>query len=722
MKTFSKLVFYFFAAVVAILVALFILIQTFDWNKARPFINKKVSTAIGRNFKIGGPFSVRLARPQISSGWSSFIPRPTFAARDVEISNPDWAKRTQFAKADGIEFELQILPLFRHQIAISRISMNNPVVDLERTLDGKNTWNFQHDEHKQSKWQFDLHELWFADGIVYVFDQPTHIDMQATISTIGKSIAIGQLLNKSQGTAKSKSPPSKSETSTEINTASQNQPMPKPKGVASEPSTESRYGFNVKLEGTYRNAPLEGTGKIGSVLSLVDNQNPFPLQADIHLGNNHINLIGNLTNPAKLAAIDMQLTLAADSMADLYDLSGVALPETPKFRTSGHLTGSFSAAGKQFKYAGFTGTVGRSDLNGTLEFNTTGPRPSLAGTVQSKRLALADLGPVIGAKVAPDKTAPQSTTKTIRQNSDKALPDAVFRTDRWKAMDVNVVFSGASIIRSEALPITDMSTHIVMDNSVLTLDPLKFGVAGGSMTGKLWLNGQRQPLAGKAEISVRHIQLKQLLPTIKAMKTSLGEINGDVTLDGKGNSTAALAASADGRVKLVINDGAISNTLLETAGLNVANIVIGKLFGDETVNINCAAADFVVKRGLVETQTFAFDTTDALINVEGNINLANEKMALNVFPHTKGFRIFSLRSPLYVRGTFKKPDVGVMKGPLVARGAAALALGVINPFAALLAVLVPSNNQASPCAALTMSPQEKTLNNPSNKTSTKTSG
>jgi uncharacterized protein involved in outer membrane biogenesis len=63
-------------------------------------------------------------------------------------------------------------------------------------------------------------------------------------------------------------------------------------------------------------------------------------------------------------------------------------------------------------------------------------------------------------------------------------------------------------------------------------------------------------------------------------------------------------------------------------------------------------------------------------------------------PHTKGLRVFSLRSPLYVKGTFKNPDVGVQPGPLILRGGGAVALGVLAaPAAALLAVIVPSHGQ-----------------------------
>ena len=68
-------------------------------------------------------------------------------------------------------------------------------------------------------------------------------------------------------------------------------------------------------------------------------------------------------------------------------------------------------------------------------------------------------------------------------------------------------------------------------------------------------------------------------------------------------------------------------------------------------------------------------------------------MLFRSVPHTKGVRIFSLRSPLYVRGTLKDPDVGVQKGPLLMRGAGMVTLAVVAaPAAALLALTAPSHN------------------------------
>jgi uncharacterized protein involved in outer membrane biogenesis len=185
---------------------------------------------------------------------------------------------------------------------------------------------------------------------------------------------------------------------------------------------------------------------------------------------------------------------------------------------------------------------------------------------------------------------------------------------------------------------------------------------------------------------------------VQSMQSAFGELNGDISLNGSGSSVSGLLSNASGEVKMLMNNGAISKTLLEMAGLNVANVVVRKLFGDQTVKINCAAADLSGDNGVFTSRLFVLDTSDATVNMSGTINFDNEHLDLNVVPHTKGLRVFSLRSPLYVKGTFKDPDVGVQPGPLLLRGGGAAALAVLAaPAAALLAVIVPSHEQHNEC-------------------------
>lgn len=647
--------------------ALLFFIVTFDWNRAKPWLNERVSEALDRPFAINGDLVVTWTKPEGETGWRRWVPWPRLSARDVVIGNPEWARDSNLATVNRISFVLQAMPLLTNRIVIPTLSLETPSVTLQRRKDGLNNWTFEKNKDKPPfKWKLDLHEIIFSNGRVALSDALKQIELLAEVETIG--------------TTPSTLEAPASEAETEAKTAS---------AVPASP-TDLRYGIRWTTQGTYRNARIRGSGKTGAVLRLQDTDEPFPLQADVHLGRTRIALEGTLTDPANLAALDLNLRLSGDSMAHLYDLTGVVLPETAPFETRGRLLGQRENAVSTWRYEKFTGRMGGSDIQGTLTYVNKAPRPAIHGEVVSNQLLFADLAPLIGAD-AKTKKAPR--TETERQPSDRVLPVARFKTDRWGTMDADVKITGKRIVRDEALPINDLSTHLKLNDSTLTLDPLDFGVAGGKLVSTIRLNGKTTPMEGVIDLRARGLKLKQLFPTIESMRASVGEMNGAAHLSATGNSVAALLGSANGEAKLLVREGTVSKFILEAMGLNVGSVVLTQLFGDRQVTINCGVSDFAVNDGLAQARTFVVDTDDAIIRVTGAINFTQERLGLTVRPDSKGLRIFSLRAPIYVVGSFKKPDVSIDKGILALRAGGALALGIAAPIAA---ALIPLTDLSAP--------------------------
>jgi hypothetical protein len=667
-----------------LLAVLLVAVATFDWNRMKPFIGDKVSQAIGRPFAINGELTVDWRRDRNGSWPGSWLPWPEFTARDISIANPEWTAQPQFAHLDALHFRLSLLPLLAHRIDVPTLQLVRPTADLERDKSGRASWDFVLPENTApSAWKLQLGTIGFDQGLLTLDDAASRVKLKLVVEPLQAAIPYDQIVAQQSSAAREEA--GKTLGAAAKKTLESGDAGPGPDKAKSSIT----YQFGWTAEGSYQGSPLEGKGRTGAVLALQDTTMPFPLQADVRIGDSHIVLVGTLTDPLHLGALDVRLWLSGSSMAKLYPITGITLPDTPPYATEGHLKAELHRSGSRYTYQGFRGRVGGSDLAGNLVFVTGGKRPRLSGDLHSKLLQFADLAPLIGADSNAEKKQRGDGTP---QPADKLLPVEPFRTDRWQAMDADVTFTGARIVRGEALPIDSLGTHLVMTNGALYLDPLSFGLAGGSVRSNLTLDGSRTPMRGVLKLDARHLKLKQLFPTFEPMSTSFGEINGDAALDAQGNSIAALLGSANGELKLLMNDGAISKTLLETAGLNVGNIIIGKLFGDKTVQINCAATDMAASNGLFGTRLFVFDTDDAVIDVTGTVNFADEKLDLDVKPHTKGFRVFSLRSPLYVRGTLKNPDVGVQAGPLLARGAGAVALGAVAaPAAALLALVAPSH-------------------------------
>ncbi|MGX1183538.1 uncharacterized protein involved in outer membrane biogenesis [Pseudomonas sp. F-14 TE3623] len=663
-----------FASLVVLLAVLVLIIAFFDWNRIKPPLNAKVSEELHRPFAINGNLAVVWQRQPDEGGWRAWVPWPHVVAEDLSLGNPDWSKQPQMATLKRVELRISPLALLAQRVAIPRIDLSEPNAELQRLADGRANWTFKFDpkdpDAEPSKWVLDIGAIGFDKGHVTLDDQKLKTQLDLLIDPLGKPIPFSDIVGDKAA-----------------------------KKAVEKGGSPQDYAFALKVKGQYHGQNLVGQGKTGGLLALQDATKPFPLQAQMKIADTSVELAGTLTDPLNLGALDLRLKLAGASLGNLYPLIGVTLPDTPPYATDGHLVAKLNEpGGAVYRYEAFNGTIGESDIHGNLTYVASQPRPKLSGALESNQLLFTDLAPLIGA----DSNAKQKDRGgESKQPADKLLPVEEFRTERWRDMDADVEFTGKRIVHSAKLPFTDLYTHVVLTDGVLSLEPLRFGVAGGNLDAQIRLDGRTEPLEGRAKLTARKFKLKQLFPTLERMKTSFGELNGDADLVGRGNSVAKLLGTADGNLKMLINDGAISRELMELAGLNVGNYVVGKIFGDKEVKINCAAADFEIKAGLATTRLFVFDTETAIVYVDGTANMATEQLDLTISPESKGWRLISLRSPLYVRGKFIKPDAGVKPVPLMLRGAGMVALGVIAaPAAGLLALIAPSAGEPNQCAPL----------------------
>ncbi|BBE75188.1 MULTISPECIES: AsmA family protein [Enterobacteriaceae] len=663
---------------VLLIVVAIIIIATFDWNRLKPTINQKVSTELNRPFAIRGDLGVVWERQKEETGWRSWIPWPHIHADDIVLGNPPEIPEVTMVHLPRVEATLAPLALLTKTVYLPWIKLQKPDARLIRLSEKNNNWTFKlasaenNDPNAQpSGWSFRLDNILFDQGRIAVNDKVSKADIEILVDPLGKPLPFNEVT-----------------------------------GNSKDKTRVADYVFGLKAQGRYNGQPLTGTGKIGGMLALRSEDTPFPVQADFRSGNTRVAFVGKVNDPMKMGGVDLQLKFAGDTLGDLYELTGVLLPDTPPFETDGHLVAKIdSEKSSVYDYRDFNGRIGESDIHGSLTYTTGKPRPKLEGDLESRQLRLADLGPLIGVDSGKGgdkaKQAEQKKGEKNIQPAGKVLPYDRFETDKWNTMDADVRFKGKRIEHGSTLPISDLTTHIILQNADLKLQPLKFGLAGGTISSNIRLEGDKKPMQGRAEIQARRLKLKQLMPNVELMQKTLGEMNGDADFRGTGNSVAALLGTSNGNLKLLMNDGLISRNLMEIAGLNVGNYVIGKIFGDDEVRVNCAAANLDLVNGVARPQIFAFDTENALVNVTGTASFASEQLDLTINPESKGVRIVTLRSPLYVRGTFKNPQAGVKPGPLIARGAVAAALAtLVTPAAALLALISPSEGEANQCRAI----------------------
>lgn len=663
--------------VVLIAIAI-IIIATFDWNRLKPTINEKVSTELNRPFAIRGDLGVVWERQKQETGWRSWIPWPHVHAEDVVLGNPPDIPAVTMVHLPRVEATLAPLALLTKTVYLPWIKFQQPDARLIRLSEKNNNWTFNlasdskpKDENAQpSSWSFQLDNILFDRGRIDIDDKVSRADIEILVDPLGKPLPFNEVT----GSDKDKN------------------------------AKIGDYVFGLKAKGRYNGQPLTGSGKIGGMLALKSEGTPFPVQADFHSGNTRVAFVGTVSDPMKMGGVDLKLKFAGDSLGELYDLTGVLLPDTPPFETDGRLVAKIDTEKTSvYDYRNFNGRIGDSDIHGSLTYTTGKPRPKLEGDLESRQLRLADLGPLIGVDTGKgaeqSKRSEEKKGEKSNQPAGKVLPYDRFETDKWDVMDADVRFKGRRIEHGSSLPLSDLTTHIILKNADLRLQPLKFGMAGGTINSNIHLEGDKKPMQGRAEIQARRLKLKELMPDVELMQKTIGEMNGDAEFRGTGNSIAALLGTSNGNLKLLMNDGVISRNLMEILGLNVGNFIVGQIFGDDEVRVNCAAANMDLVNGVARPRIFAFDTENAIINVTGTASMAAEQLDLTINPESKGVRIVTLRSPLYVRGSFKDPQAGVKPGPLIARGAVAAALAtLVTPAAALLALISPSEGEENQCS------------------------
>jgi AsmA protein len=328
----------------------------------------------------------------------------------------------------------------------------------------------------------------------------------------------------------------------------------------------------------------------------------------------------------------------------------------------------------------------------------------MKGDLVSNLLDFADLGPLIGARpgsvqAAKQEARPSSGAAAATANV-RVLPELPFKTDRWASVDAEVTLKAKTIRRDKALPLENLDAHLSLRDSVLTLAPLSFGLAGGHLNAVIVLDGRADPIQARAQVQARKILIAKLFPTVDLNRASIGQVNGEFDLAGSGNSVGRMLASSNGKVGLVVAGGEVSKLMMERIGLHLWEMLVLKVSGDKLVKLRCGVADFSVKEGVMRANALVFDTEVTTIVGSGSIDLARERLDLTLDQKTKNTSPVALRSPIHVGGSFAKPEVEVDKGRVALRGLGALALGLINPFLALIPLIDAGPGKDSDCAQL----------------------
>ncbi|HEY1130845.1 MAG TPA: AsmA family protein [Roseateles sp.] len=452
-------------------------------------------------------------------------------------------------------------------------------------------------------------------------------------------------------------------------------------------ATQSDGHWTATLQGRLRGQQLALKAEAGAGLALLAPAEaglpPVQLSAELTQRNGRLSFDGTAASLLDARALDGQLQVRGNSLADIGRPFGITLPNTPPLELSGRL----QHASGVWQLGGAKARVGQSHLGGDFAYDTrpnSARRPLLSGLLRGGPLRLADLGPAFGTDTPPSRPG-------------RVLPDRPWDLPSLRMMDarVAVALSQLDLGTARLAPLAPVNASLVLEDGVLSLQGFNAGIAGGEASGSARLDTRPTPPQWQIGLGVRGMAVEQWLkfqtPSL-AHDPLTGRLRADLDVKSRGRSPAELLGGLTGPVHLQLDKGSISHLLTEAAGLDLAQGLGLLLRGDRKLQLNCARLDGTFKSGVLRPRSAVVDNRDSRIDIDGRVNLADETLDLRVVARPKDFSPLTLRSPVRVQGSLGAPRVALEGRALGGKAIAAIALGALTPPAALLAFIDPGEN------------------------------
>jgi uncharacterized protein involved in outer membrane biogenesis len=642
-------------ACLALLLVIVLVLALLDWNALRGPIARHASARLGRPVAINGDLQVHLL---------TFTPRVSVSG--LQIGKSRWETETgetgkDLATVGKVAVQVKLLPLFAGQVIVPSLVIEKADVALHRDREGRTNWDFAAPDSKKSKSPSKplklpvIRQFIMDDAHLSVLDEVRKLKFAGTIEA----------------------------TEADSKGATGESPIPKQ--------------FVLRGKGDLNHKPFQLEMR-GNPLIELQPRKPYAFRLRIKAADTELVANTTIVRPFDLNRLQADIKLTGEDLADLYYLTGLALPNTPRFQ----LAANVQREGMRFDLKNIAGKVGNSDLEGRLNIDVAGERPVMTGALTATLLDLADLAAPLGTEVDKKSRAAASPGAEDSEEtpSGPLLPEAKLQLNRVRAMDADVRFD-AQAIKTEKLPLRKVALHILLKQGVLELAPFALEMPQGKLSGRARIDATHDVPQTDLDARLTDVQLEQFTKAGKAPALA-GTLQARLKVHGKGDSVHETATSSNGAMTVVIPHGEIRKAFAELTGINVDRGLGLLLAGDQDhTNIRCGVADFKIKDGTMNADILVFDTDTVLITGGGQVRLAPEELDLSIRGQPKKLRLVRLRSPILIGGHLRKPSVRVDVGKTALQTGVAAALGsLLTPFAAIAAFIDPGLAKDANCAAL----------------------
>ena len=401
--------------IVALIVGIFAILSSYDFNDLKPQIARMVKDTTGRELSLGGDVELEIGL------------NPSLVIEDVSFGNVSWGSRPELAKIRRLEVQVAVLPLIRRIILFKRLILIEPDILIETNSNGKSNLEFETEKKRKAAKS--------------VEKAPAHGKAILSALTFNEiRMEKGRLTYNGGQSGRTYA------VTLESATASAD-----PDGTVA-----------LKLNGGYNNKPFRVNANLGSLTALTDPDKAWSVKLTSNIAGSTVIIDGTAKDPIKGKGLDITVTGNGRSIPEILKLFNISfVPDLGPFDVTAKLADpdgrlrltdiDLKVGGEDIARARFTGAI-TDFINGKgLDITVRGSGRSIPEILKRYNITyIPELGPFdVTAKLA-DPDGRLGLTDIDLKVGNEGLTKARFTgsiTDliKGKGLDITVTGNGRSI-------------------------------------------------------------------------------------------------------------------------------------------------------------------------------------------------------------------------------------------------------------------------------------
>ena len=646
---------------IAMIVAAYVILSTYDYNKFKPRIAKVVEDATGRKLTLAGDIDLEV-------GLS-----PTLVVEDVSFQNATWGSRPELAKLKRFEIQIALLPLILKRIAVKKILLVSPDILVETDSSGKSNLDFETEEGESQEPEDKKSVRFPRVRLLQVLIRNSRITYKDGRST-KTYVLTGQTLR----------------------------------------STSKDYDSPLKVEfkGTCNDIPLEFEGTLGPIHALADSKQAWPLDLTIKAAGTIVSVEGSIKDVMNLKDMTVAVHVEGRSIPEVARLLPMSdVPDLGPFKIG---LGLSDVAPKTYKISNLKVAFGDSDLKGSAELSLAKKRPRFTATLSSQNL---DLRPVLSQIEL--ISGPREPVGKSKKKHDKILPTDHLPLDVLKYADARLKFNARAFLLPR-LAINDLTFHMVLDEGHLMVERLEATIGGGTLDAQIDLNVQGKDAMLQAELQINQLDLDRMLKKLGLEDVAEGEVDIQVDVKSRGNSVSAIMAGLNGKFSFIIGQGQIYNKYIHILGSifsqTLPRLLNPFLEATEYTQTNCIVSGFAVKDGLARSTALMFDSEDMTVLSKGEVNFTTEELDFSIKPVPKegarkkkikrSISLSTLARQFRLSGTLADPSIEVDTRRASKTFGKGVGAALVGPAAVIAVLFTSKTGEKAPCPTVIAAVEE----------------